>query len=240
MSFTLLFDLDGTLVDTDPLHFQAYLELLAGEGRPTIDFHFYRARIMGFGHDDIFRMLFPNDGEARRRRLSEEKERTFRRLLRDRVLEPRGGLIEVLDWARARGYRCGVVTNAPRENAALMLEALRLGDRFDTVVLGEELPRPKPDPLPYATGLAELGGRAEAAIAFEDSLSGVHSASAARIFTVGIHAVLLPEALRQAGAAHTIDDFHDPWLWAELARRSASSALSATTHLPSLSKESES
>jgi beta-phosphoglucomutase len=239
MPFTLLFDLDGTLVDTDPLHFQAYLELLAGEDEPPIDLDFYRTRIMGFGHADIFTMLFPEAGETRRRQLSEEKERTFRRLLRDRVIEPRGGLSELLAWARARGYRCGIVTNAPRDNAALILEALRLGDRFDTVVFGEELPLPKPDPLPYATGLARLGGRAEAAIAFEDSLSGVRSAAAARIFTVGIHAALPPPVLRQAGAAYTIADFQDAGLWAELARRTAASVCT-TTHFPSPSKESES
>lgn len=218
MSITLLFDLDGTLLDTDPLHFRAYRTLLAEHGRPPIDLALYETRIMGFGHAEIFAMLFPERGPDEHRALAERKEQLFRAQLRGLALEPRPGLSDVLAWARANQARCGVVTNAPRENATLMLDALGLGGRFETVVFGEELARPKPHPMPYLTGLDRLGGRADAALAFEDSLSGVRSASAAGIYTIGVRASLPAQALHDAGAAHTLDDFRDPLLWSQLRR----------------------
>ncbi|HEX3761401.1 MAG TPA: HAD-IA family hydrolase, partial [Kofleriaceae bacterium] len=224
MSFTLLFDLDGTLLDTDPLHFQAYLGLLEEHARPAIDFALYRTRIMGFGHAEIFAMLFPDRDPSSHAELAEHKEARFRALLRDTAVDPRPGLVELLDWADARGIRCGVVTNAPRENAMLMLDALRLAERFEAAVFGEELSHPKPHPMPYLTGLAKLGGHADRALAFEDSLSGVRSASGAQIYTVGVQSSLSAEALREAGASHTIDDFRDDLLWSELRRRTDEAA----------------
>ena len=227
MSLTLLFDLDGTLVDTDPLHFQAFLDLLRENGRPEIDFGLYKTRIMGFGHAEIFSMLFPERDREEHRALADRKEEMFRALVRGRVLDPKHGLPELLGWAKARGLGCGLVTNAPRDNAALMLDALRLADRFDTVVLGEELPQGKPHPLPYLTALERLGGRAGAAVAFEDSLSGVRSAYAAKIYTVGVRSSLSDQALRAAGASHTVESFLDPQLWSELRRMAAGAGVTS-------------
>lgn len=221
MSFTLLFDLDGTLLDTDPLHFQAYLGLLREHARPAIDFTLYKTRIMGFGHAEIFTMLFPDSDPASHGALAEHKEQMFRALLCEVTVDPRPGLIELLDWARDLQIRCGVVTNAPRENAMLMLDALRLAERFDVTVFGEELSHPKPHPMPYLIGLDKLGGRADRALAFEDSLSGVRSASGAQIYTVGMRSSLSARALCGAGASHTIDDFRDDVLWSELRRRTS-------------------
>ena len=103
-------------------------------------------------------------------------------------------------------------------------DALRLGERFDTIVFGEELEKGKPHPMPYLTALEKLEGRAESAIAFEDSLSGVRSAAGARIRTIGVRSSLSAQALLGAGASHTIEDFRDAELWSELHRRSGEAA----------------
>lgn len=224
MSFTLLFDLDGTLLDTDALHFEAYLALLEEHSRPAIDFTLYQTRIMGFGHAEIFAMLFPERDPASHGALAERKEQLFRARLRGATVDPRPGLLELLRWARDLEIRCGVVTNAPRANATLMLDALRLTDRFDVAVFGEELSHPKPHPMPYLMGLTKLDGRADRALAFEDSLAGVRSAAGAQIYTVGVRSLLTAEALRSAGASHTIDDFHDDVLWSELRQRTSQAA----------------
>jgi len=82
------------------------------------------------------------------------------------------------------------------------------------VLVAEELARPKPDPLPYLTGLQQLGAEARQALAFEDSLPGVTAASGAGIFTVGVATTQTAERLLAAGAQLVIDDFNDPALWA--------------------------
>lgn len=224
MSLTLLFDLDGTLVDTDPLHYRAFLDLLEEQGEPAIDLELYKTRIMGFGHAEIFSMLFPGRDREIHHVLASRKEEMFRVLVRDTGLDPKPGLLDLLGWARDNRLRCGVVTNAPRENAMLMLEALRLAERFDTIVFGEELEKGKPHPMPYLTALEKLEGRAESAIAFEDSLSGVRSAAGARIPTIGVRSSLSAQALLGAGASYTIEDFRDAELWSELHRRSGEAA----------------
>ncbi len=213
---TLLFDLDGTMVDTDALHLAAYNALLAPFGR-SMTLACYKARVMGFPNDTIMPELFPDRDAAEHARFADAKEAAFRASV-DR-LEPLAGLVDVLDWADAYGCARAVVTNAPRDNAELMLRGLGLRDRFSTVVIGEELEVGKPHPLPYLTGLRLTGGHADRAVAFEDSLSGVRSASGAGIFTVGMLTSLPEDALRDAGASAVAADFRDPGLWGLLRDR---------------------
>lgn len=211
--FILLFDLDGTLVNTDELHFAAFRTLLADFGR-TITIDTYRERIMGASNEAIMRELFPHESPDLHPALAERKEALFRSAVT--TLEPTRGVIELLDWARDHGVRVGVVTNAPRPNAELMLGGIGIADRIDALVIGEELARGKPDPLPYLTGLERLGGDAQRAFAFEDSLSGIRSASRAGIHTFGMRGVLSDDALIDAGANEVIDDFLSPALWRRL------------------------
>ncbi|MES1153053.1 MAG: HAD-IA family hydrolase [Dongia sp.] len=209
----LLFDLDGTLCDTDQLHFGAYSTLLRDFGR-SITLEHYKSRIMGAPNDAIMREMFPDLDLARHRELADRKEALFRDAIS--ALEPTPGVTRLLDWADARGVGVAVVTNAPRANAEMMLKGLGLDRRIGTVVLGDELPRAKPDPLPYATALDRLGAQAEHALAFEDSLPGIRSASGAGVATYGIRTGHPDGALLGAGAVGAIDDFNDRALWRRL------------------------
>lgn len=212
--FALLFDLDGTLVDTDALHLAAWNGVLAGEGLPPLGIEAYRARVMGFDADAVTGALFPGRPLGERRALTAAKEAAFRAAVSGEGarLDPLPGAVALLDRADAAGVPKAVVTNAPRGNAGLVLRALGLADRFDALVIGGELARAKPDPLPYATGLALLGATADRALAFEDSAAGARSASAAGIETVGLLTSLDAAALRAAGAAHVARDYDDPAL----------------------------
>lgn len=212
---TLLFDLDGTLTDTDALHYQAYRILLEPHGR-TVSPETYKSRIMGAANEAIMAWLFPDEPVARHRERAEEKERLFRSLAGR--MQPLAGLIDLLAWADSRAIKTAVVTNAPRANAEMMLAALGLGTRFPVLVIGDELARGKPDPLPYLTALERLGATADAALAFEDSRSGVQAASAAGVETVGVLTGLDADTLKASGAAAAIADFADPWLLAKLVR----------------------
>lgn len=209
-TFSLLFDLDGTLVNTDELHFGAYQVLLGERGR-GITIEAYQSRIMGAPNEAIMREFFPDVPERDHQALANRKEALFRASVT--ALEPTAGTLAVFDWAKSRGVGIAVVTNAPRANAELMLNGLKLANRIDTLVIGDELPRGKPDPLPYLTGLAQLGGTVKRALAFEDSLSGIRAASAAGIYTFGMRTALPTQTLLAAGANAVIDDFTAASLW---------------------------
>ncbi len=218
MPLALLFDLDGTMVDTDRLHIAAWNAVLARDGR-QIDAAYYQASIMGFATDAVMDALFPDHPAIERAALSNAKETTFRSLLG--ALEPTAGLPSVLEWAERLSLPKAVVTNAPRNNAVLMLRGLGWSDRFPVLVIGEELARGKPDPLPYLTAMQQLGVEAGQALAFEDSLSGVRAAVAAGVETIGLAIALSPDALRGAGATQVVQDFTDPALLERLRRRAA-------------------
>jgi len=206
----LLFDLDGTLTNTDPVHFRTWKELLRQYGL-EIDQSFYRANFSGRMNEAIVRDLLPQlsaeDGKA----LSWHKEAEFR----DRAageLQPLAGLLDLLDWADAQQLKQAVVTNAPVENADFMLQVLGLRDRLTTVILGEALERGKPDPLPYQVALEKLDVAPTAALAFEDSPTGIRSAVGAGILTVAIASTHTPEELYAIGATLVATDFADPCL----------------------------
>jgi HAD superfamily hydrolase (TIGR01509 family) len=209
----LLFDLDGTLTDTDHLHVEAFRILLQDFGR-TITLEHYRARIMGHPNDEIMREMFPDETPERRITLSDRKEQLFRDQLE--TLTPTAGVLQVLDWADAHGVPYAVVTNAPRANAEMMLHGLGLDRRMTELVIGDELERAKPDPLPYRTGLQRLGATAARALAFEDSLPGIRAAHGAGIATYGIRTAHPDAALLGSGAVAAITDFTDAGLWQRL------------------------
>ena len=204
----LLFDLDGTLVDTDRLHEQAWLDGLA---RYHIqgDHRFYQTQISGGLNPEIMRRLLPQLSQAEAEFFLQQKEARFRELATE--VQPLPGLKMLWDWAQGQGLRRALVSNAPRENARHLLE--RLGLDFDCTVLSEDLPAGKPDPLPYLTALQQLGIAPLEALAFEDSPSGVRSAVGAAIRTVALTTGHPPHALQQAGAFLCIPNFTDPRLW---------------------------
>jgi beta-phosphoglucomutase-like phosphatase (HAD superfamily) len=200
----LLFDLDGTLTGTDALHLRAYNQILAEFDR-AIDEPTYQQRVMGFPNSQILLWLFPDLPIETHVRLAERKEAAFRDLVGD--LTPTEGLLHLLDWADAHAIPCCVVTNAVRANAELMLRGLRLTERFRAIIIGEDLAHGKPHPLPYLTGLQQLGADPARSVAFEDSLSGLRAAVSAGIACVGVTTSLSSEALRSAGASATARDF---------------------------------
>ena len=214
----LIFDMDGTLVHSDPVHLEAFAEVLRPEG-VAISEEFYRASIIGRTNEAIFADLLPHLDVAGQEDYADRKEAAFRRMATS--LKPLEGLLDLFGWAEERGIRIALVTNAPRLNATHMLDILGIAQRFDVTITIDQVERGKPDPLPYLTALERLGLRPEEAIAFEDSPSGMRAAKGAGLFSFGVLTGLSAEDMRAVGADATIETFHDRALWEVLERRIA-------------------
>ncbi len=206
----ILYDLDGTLANTDPIHFQAWQESLTPFDL-SIDETFYKRQISGRLNPDIVADLLPHLTPQASQIFIDGKESRFRELALH--LTPLAGLHSVIDWAIAHRLKQAVVTNAPSENARFMLKALKLDHVFDHLVLSEELAAGKPDPIPYQQSLQLFGLEANQVIAFEDSPSGVRSAVAAGILTIGIASTQDPADLAAVGATIVVPDFTALELW---------------------------
>lgn len=207
MGKALLFDLDGTLLHSDPLHVQVFMEMFEERGR-AIDEAFYFEKIHGTHNLETFPHLFPGEDAVA---LSDQKEARFRERLDDGH-PPMPGATALLDRAEASGWKVAVVTNAPRVNAEHMLSAIGLKDRFAVLVIGDECPRGKPAPDPYLEAMKRLGVAPADCIAFEDSPSGMMAAAASGAYAVGIRSSADDKTLRAAGAAATLEDYTDPAL----------------------------
>jgi HAD superfamily hydrolase (TIGR01509 family) len=205
----LLFDLDGTLAETDSLHLPTWVDALEPYG-VDIDEEFYRERISGRSTGEIVGDLLPDLSEEEGASIGDAKEASFRE--RAAGLEPLPGLLDFVQKGKRRGMRMALVTNAPKENVGAILPALKLQDYFQTVVLAAEVGAVKPNPAPYEAALERTGVSADEALAFEDSVSGIASSVAAGIPTVGISSTQDPEKLRRAGAFIVARDFTDPEL----------------------------
>ena len=207
MTAALLFDLDGTLIDSDAAHLRAFQRVFAAHG-VAVDKQSYYRRIHGSDNSAIGRDFLPHLSEAEQAATLEAKEERYREDLG--AVEPIAGIDALLDFAVARGLRCAVVTNAPRANVEAVLGALGLAVRLPLWVIGVELERAKPDPLPYQTALTRLGAEAGRSIAFEDSLSGLNAAKGAGLAVVGLTTTLAANKLLAAGAEIAVADFADP------------------------------
>jgi HAD superfamily hydrolase (TIGR01509 family) len=205
----LLFDLDGTLAETDSLHLPTWMDVLRPHGI-EVDEAFYKENISGRSNGEIVKELLPDLTKDEGRDIADAKEASFRE--RAGELEPLPGLLDFLKEAREGGLKTALVTNAPEENVEAILLALELGEFFDEVVLSDDVGPVKPDPAPYEAALDGLGVSPEEAVAFEDSTSGISSAVGAGISTVGIASTQDPEKLQRAGAFMVAEDFTDPEL----------------------------
>ena len=212
----LLFDLDGTLAETDSLHLPTWIEALMPHGI-KVDKAFYRENISGRASAEILGVLLPDLSEWEGREIVQAKEISFRR--RAGELEPLPGLLDFLGSVKKRGLKTGLVTNAPGVNVGAVLPALRLDDYFDAVVTAGESGAGKPDPASYRAALKKLAAEPGEALAFEDSVSGIASAVGAGIRTVGIASTQNPERLREAGVFMVAKDFTDPDLRALIGDR---------------------
>ncbi|MDA0567536.1 HAD family phosphatase [Streptomonospora sp. S1-112] len=186
----VLWDMDGTLVDTEPLWGVALDEVAAELGRPLDQA--IRDAMTGTDDRTTMRMLAEYTGVAvTGARLDALHERIVERvagILRESVpvLE---GAVEAVRGVRAAGAATALVTSSPRRVTEVVLGALA-GAEFDAVVTAEDVERRKPDPQPYLLGAHLLGVPPTACWAVEDSPSGAEAAERA-----GCRVLLAPGAL---------------------------------------------
>jgi HAD superfamily hydrolase (TIGR01509 family) len=184
----LVFDFDGTILDTEVTLYQAWCELYDERG---CQFPIEQwARSLGRGpdwrqHFDPFAHLAELSGApCDEATVGPRARRRNRELLAAEAARP--GVVAYLDAAQALGLRLAIASSSPRRWVAEHLERLGLLDRFELLRCEEDAARHKPDPDLYLAALAGLGVSADAALAFEDSPNGVRAAQGAGIFCVAV------------------------------------------------------
>lgn len=181
----VIWDVDGTLVDTAEQHFAAWQAFAAVHGFPFTRADF--AVTFGWRNPDIVRKLFdPAANDAHCAAWGEEKERLYRAATDHAgvtLLPGVGALVAALHTA---DWRQGLGSSAPRANLDLILRHTGTAERFAAVVSGDDVTRGKPDPEVFLKVAALLGVPAAYCVVFEDAPSGVLAAKAAGMPCVGV------------------------------------------------------
>lgn len=179
-----LFDCDGTITDSMPLHYIAWQKAL-GQWNCTFDEDLFYA-LGGMPTDQIVRLL--NERQGLRmpvETVTQQKEERFFELLPQLKVVP-----EVLEHIEAQRGRIpfGVVSGGSREAVTASLSLVNLLDRFNTLVCSEDYAKPKPDPEAYLVAAARLEVPPEACLVFEDTDMGIRAATAAGMSSVKVPA----------------------------------------------------
>jgi phosphoglycolate phosphatase len=197
---TVVFDLDGTLVDTAPDLIGALNVVLGESGLPPLPTSAARS-LVGRGGRVLIERGFAADGRVLREEEAPALVDRFIAVYRSRIAEesrPFPGLEAALDVLTEAGARLAVCTNKPIHLSILLLDALKLSHRFQANVGAGSAPRPKPDPAPFLMAVAEAGGEAGRAIMVGDSETDVATARAAGAPVIAVpfgYTELSPEAL---------------------------------------------
>ena len=198
----LLLDLDGTLVDSEPIHRAGFEAWFAARGWPYDDD--VAGLFTGRRADDVFRTV---DGPWRDSDPQEMFEEIVRLVPSDLLPDPVPGAAETLERARRAGIPLALVTSADTAWAEKVLAPLGGLAQFGASVTREDVGAGKPDPACYALACRRLGVDAGAAVACEDAPNGVRSAADAGVGTVvGVTTTFAADALRAAGATTTMAD----------------------------------
>ena len=203
----VLWDWDGTLVDSGKYHWLSWREALAAEGYDLT----FEDFVASFGQRNaaILRgYLGPDLSDSEIERICAVKEAHFRHLVKTRGIQLLPGVHCWLTRLRGEGWRQAIASSAPRLNIEMILETLNLTRYFDALVSAEDVQRGKPDPQVFLVAAQRVAVPPARCIVVEDAPVGVESARRAGMRVMGVrstHATLQADWTMQ-----TLDDLpHD-------------------------------
>jgi HAD superfamily hydrolase (TIGR01509 family) len=205
-----LFDLDGTLCNSDHLHFAAWHdELAAAHNAFDLSYEDYKNRISGKPNALIAQEFLPSLDEQQRVAACASKEARFRELASDAdALQPLKGLPELIASLQSNQFQVACVTNAPRVNAEFMLRRIGMLTCFEHLIVGEECSSSKPSPEPYLEAMRRFKVEPYSCVIFEDSFSGLAAALASGCaLAVGLCTTHSAATLKRMGAHAAFVDF---------------------------------
>lgn len=181
----VLWDVDGTMIDSSEYHWLSWREALAAENYALRREQFNAT--FGQRNDEILRGYFGADfSGAEVQRVGGAKEELYRALVRERGIELLPGVRRWLDKLKAEGWRQAMASSAPRLNLEAIIAALNLGDYFGAIVSADDVTRGKPDPQVFLIAAEKLGVAPAACIVVEDAPAGIEAARRAGMRAVGV------------------------------------------------------
>jgi beta-phosphoglucomutase len=180
----VLWDLDGTLVDSEQYHWIAWRDAMAAEGVALTHQQFLET--FGLRNDAVVPQWIPGASTEHIQRIANAKEQLYRRLIRSGCLAPLPGAVEWTQRLANEGWRQAIASSSPRENIDAVLAVIGLASVFQAVVSAEDVTLGKPDPQVFLAAAARLGSAPAQSIVVEDAAAGVEAARRAGMPSIGV------------------------------------------------------
>ncbi len=181
----VLWDLDGTLVDSEEHHWLAWKEIFDREGISLTRAQFLSS--FGQRNDRILRGWLGEDASSELiSKIGDDKEAHYRELVRTNGLAPLPGAAEWVERLFQEGWPQAIASSAPRLNVEAVLDALHLRKWFQATVSAEDVQAGKPDPQVFLVAAARLNSAPRICIVVEDAGAGVEAARRGGMLSIGV------------------------------------------------------
>jgi beta-phosphoglucomutase family hydrolase len=181
----VLWDMDGTLIDSAEFHWISWRDTMEREGIPISHDQFLAT--FGQRNDSILlQWLGAAANPEQIEKIGSAKEQEYRELVRKHGMKPLPGVARWLERLHEEGWLQAIGSAAPRENIEVVLEALSATHLFQAIVSAEDVQHGKPDPEVYLVAASRLGARPQRSIVVEDAEAGVEAARRGGMHSIGV------------------------------------------------------
>ena len=201
----VIFDMDGTIVDSLPFHYKAW-KIFFNENKVE-NFSEKLKDYKGGGTLDLMNAVYGDKYSRKKLKImTDDKEIIFREIYKNNVV-PIMGFMEMFELIKSKNILVGIASNAIRKNVEMILSELKIYEKFDSIICGDEVKKGKPDPEMFNETVKRFNLKKEECLIFEDSVEGVSAAVNSRVDVVGITSSTSGDILIDKGCITTIDNY---------------------------------
>ena len=201
----IIFDMDGTMVDSLPYHHEAW-KMFFNENKVE-NFSEKLKDYKGGGTLDLMKAVYGDRYSLKElKKMSDEKEMIFRRIYKGKI-KPIKGFKNFLIDIKSKNILVGLASNAIRKNVSMIINELEIYDHFDSIICGDEVINGKPNPEMFNETINRFNIDKSECLIFEDSLEGILAAKNSGIKVIGITSSSSNKVLTNAGCVLSISDY---------------------------------
>ena len=201
----VIFDMDGTIVDSLPYHYESWRIFF--EENKVEDFSEKLKKYKGGGTLDLMKAVYGDIYSINElKKMSDDKEIIFRKIYKGNI-KPIDGFLEFILYLKSKKIQLGLASNAIKKNVTLTLNELGIHDLFDSIICGDEVNFGKPNPEMFDKTINRFNIKKDNCIIFEDSIEGINAAINAGINVIGVTSSSSSDILNNAGCIRSINDY---------------------------------